>query len=72
MKPRPVRRTGRAALAAAALVLAGCSADLPLSPAAAGSARMSRQHQEARQGGGGESRASIYVIGSGRSRDAGE
>lgn len=71
MKPRPVRRTGRAALAAAALVLAGCSADPPLSPAAAGSARMSRQHQEARQGGG-ESRASIYVIGSGRSQDADE
>lgn len=71
MKLRPVRRTGRAALAAAALVLAGCSAELPLSPAAAGSARMSRQHHEARQGGG-ESRASIYVIGSGRSQDAGE
>jgi len=71
MKLRPVRRTGRAALAAAALVLAGCSADLPLSPPAAGSARMSRQHQEARQGGG-ESRASIYVIGSGRSQDADE
>ena len=71
MKLRPVRRTGRAALAAAALVLAGCSADLPLSPTAAGSARMARQHQEARQGGG-ESRASIYVIGSGRSQDAAE
>ncbi len=69
MKPRPVRRTGRAALAAA-LVLAGCSAELPLSPAVAESARMSRQHQEARQGGRGESRASIYVIGSGRSQEA--
>lgn len=72
MKIRLARRTGRAALAAAALALAGCSADPPLSPAAAGSARMSRQHQEARQGGGGESRASIYVIGSGRSQDADE
>ena len=71
MKLRPVRRTGRAALAAA-LVLAGCSAEPPLSPTAAVSAHRSRQHQEARQGGGGESRASIYVIGSGRSQDAGE
>lgn len=71
MKLTLARQTGRAALAAAALALAGCGADTPLSPAAAGSARMSRQHEEARQGGG-ESRASIYVIGSGRSRDHGE
>ncbi len=70
MKPTLARRTGRAALAAAAvLALAGCGADPPLGPdTAAGSARMSRQHEEARQGGG-ESRASIYVIGSGRSQD---
>jgi hypothetical protein len=68
MKLTLARRTGRAALAAAALALAGCGADTPLAPSAAGSARMSRQHEEGRQGGGG-ARASIYVIGSGRSRD---
>ena len=64
---RITRRTGRATLAVAALALAGCSAELPLSPAAPESPRMSTQAEEAWQQASGESRASIYVIGSGRS-----
>lgn len=63
MTIRLTRRTGRAALAAAALALAGCSADTPLSPAAADGPRMSRQAGADAEGG---NRASIYVIGSGR------
>lgn len=62
-----MRRAGRAALAAAALALAGCSAEAPLSPAPPASARMSTPAGEALHPAGGESRASIYVIGSGRS-----
>ncbi len=67
MTLRFMRRAGRATLAVAALALAGCSADPPLSPAAPPSARMSTQTGEAWQPAGSESRASIYVIGSGRS-----
>ena len=63
MTIRFTRRTGRAALAAAALALAGCSADSPLSPPAAESPRTSR---EAGPDAAGGDRASIYVIGSGR------
>ncbi len=62
MTIRFTRRTGRAALAAAALALAGCSAEPPLSPAADGP-RASRQAGADAAGG---NRASIYVIGSGR------
>ena len=67
MTLRFTRRTGRATLAVAALALAGCSADPPLSPTAPADARMSTQAEEAWQAAGGESRSSIYVIGSGRS-----
>lgn len=67
MTLRFMRRTGRATLAVAALALAGCSADPPLSPAAPRSAPMGTLTDEAWQPAGSESRASIYVIGSGRS-----
>ena len=67
MTLRFMRRTGRATLAVAALALAGCSADPPLSPAAPPSARMSTGTGDAWQAAGSEARSSIYVIGSGRS-----
>jgi outer membrane biogenesis lipoprotein LolB len=68
MTLRFMRRAGRATLAVAALALAGCSADPPLSPAVPPSAPTSALRDEAWQPAGGESRASIYVIGSGRSQ----
>lgn len=72
MTLRFMRRTGRATLAAAALALAGCSADPPLSPTAPPAARMSTGTDDAWQAAGSEARASIYVIGSGRSEQGEE